>query len=85
MTRKEAMDLILSKVDESKREAFVKEFRETKTKKERLEIVKKFGVALTEEEVAKIKAGNELSDEELDKAAGGCCGTSCSYNCFCDL
>ncbi len=83
MNRKEKLDLLLSKVEEDKKEAFIAELREAKTKAERVAVVKKYGVTLTEEEAQAMKnrAGNELSDEELDKAAGGC---SCAFiHCEC--
>ncbi len=82
MNRKEKLGLILSKVGEDKKEAFIAEMREAKTKEERFEIVKKYGVSLTEEEAQAMKnrAGNELSDEELDAAAGGC-SCSCKGGC----
>ena len=83
MNKKEKLNLLLSKVGEDKKEAFIAELREAKTKEERCAIVKKYGVTLTEEEMRAIKnrAGNELSDEELDSAAGGC---TCAYiHCEC--
>ena len=83
MNRKEKLDLLLSKVEEDKKEAFIAELREAKTKAERVAVVKKYGVTLTEEEAQAMKnsAGNEVSDEELDKAAGGC---ECAYvHCEC--
>ena len=75
MTKKEAMNLVLSKVPEEKKEAFVKAFREAKTVEERFAVAKKYGATLTDEEAQAIKAevGGEISDEELDCAAGGCC------------
>ena len=83
MNRKEVMDLLLSKVEEDKKESFVQELREAKTKEERFEVAKKYNATLTKEEEEKIKAskGNAVSDEELDDAAGGCV-CSCS-SCYC--
>ena len=86
MNRKENMDLLLSKVAEDKKEAFIKEFREAKTAEKRLAVAKKYDAALTEEEAKTIKAeiGNAIGDDELDEAAGGCCkGCSCKCNCTC--
>ena len=86
MNRKEKYDLLLSKVEEGKKEAFISELREAKTKEERFVVVKKYGATLTEEEAQTMKnsSGNELSDEELDKAAGGCsCHCKCSCQCIC--
>lgn len=88
MTKKEKVNLILSKIDADKKEAFISEMREAKTKEERTEIIKKFGIQLTGEEIESIKnkAGNEVSDEELDQASGGCncaCSAHCSAECIC--
>ena len=89
VNKKEKMDLLLSKVEEGKKDAFVAELREAKSKEERFEVFKKYDATLTEEEVKAIKAadGNELNDEELDQAAGGCscvpqCECYCSCSCF---
>ena len=88
MTRKEKMELLLAKLPEEQKAAFVAGLREADTKEARGELFKKYGVTLSEEEKAAMKEApsNEVSDEELDKAAGGCCGASCSiggspYNC----
>ena len=83
MNRKEAVDLILSKVEEDKKEAFVQEIRSAKSKEERMAVIRKYGIALTKEEAEAMKGrkGSEVSDAELDKAAGGC---SCAYvHCEC--
>ena len=82
MTKKEKVDLILSKLDTDKKEAFISEVREAKTKEERIEVLKKYGVQLSKEDIESIKnkAGNEVSDEELDQAAGGC-NCACSAHC----
>ena len=78
MNRKFAMDLLLSKVAEGQKEAFVADLREAKTKKERADVMAKYGVALSDEEREAIKnsCGNEISDEELGLANGGC---NCAY------
>ena len=75
MTRKEQMDAIVARVAEDQRAAFVAEMREADTKEAREEVLKKYGVEISKEEweTLKGKAGGEVSDEELDKAAGGCC------------
>ncbi len=88
MNRKEAVDLILSKVGEDKKEAFVQELRSAKSKEERMAVIRKFDIALTKEEAAALKdrKGSEVSDEELDGAAGGCncaCSAHCSTDCIC--
>jgi len=86
MTRKERIDLLLSKIPEDKRDAFVAKLREAKDRKERRELLKEYGVSLTEEEKAAFKAGdgagNEISDAELDQAAGGC-NCTCKAKCKC--
>ena len=86
MNKKEVMDLMLSKVEESKKEAFVQEFREAKTKEERMDVIRKYGATLTEEEAEKLKGreGNAVGDAELDGAAGGCdCVCKCHCQCYC--
>ena len=82
MTRKEKMDLLLSKVAEDKKEAFVAELREAKTPEKRIKVAKKYNAALTKEEEKAFRAENtnEVSDAELDNAAGGC---SCECGCYC--
>ena len=50
MNRKKALDLILSKVEEDKKEAFVQELRSAKSKEERMAVIRKYGIALTKEE-----------------------------------
>ena len=88
MTKKEKLDLILSKLDTDKKEAFISEIRQAKTKEERMEIIRKYGVQVSKEDIENIKnmAGNKVSDEELDQAAGGCscaCSAHCSAECIC--
>ena len=85
MNRKEKMDLLLSKVAEDKKEAFVAELREAKTPEERLNVAKKYNATLTEEEAKACKNSgtNEVSDDDLDKAAGGCCHYDCACTCVC--
>ena len=83
MTRKEKIDLLLSKVAEDRKEAFVAELREAKTPEERLKVVKEYNVTLTPEEAKAFRAdsSNKVSDAELDNAAGGC---QCAYiHCEC--
>ena len=87
MTRKEKLDLIISKVPEDKKEAFVAELREGKTKEDRYKIAKKYNVVLTEEEIKSLRSdtSHEVADEDLDAAAGGCssCGRPCMCGCHC--
>ncbi len=84
MTRKEKIDLLLSKVAEDQKEAFVAELRAAKTPEERLKVAKKYNATLSaeEEQACKNSGTNEVSDDELDKAAGGCC-SKCSCYCGC--
>ena len=83
MDMKKGMDLVLSKVKEEQKEAFIAELREAETKKERAEIFAKYGVSVSDEEREAIRnsRGNEVPDEELDQASGGC---NCAYvHCEC--
>jgi len=76
MTKKEKMELLLSKVKEEQKAAFVAELRETKTMEAREALLKKYGISLTDGEEKALKSrSKELSDEELDQAAGG--GADC--------
>ena len=85
MNVKKAMDLLLSKVAEGQREAFIADLREAGTKKERAEVFAKYGVSVSDEEREAIRnsRGSEVSDEALDQANGGC-SPSCAYvHCEC--
>ena len=86
MTRRERIDLLLSKIPEDKRDAFVTKLREAKNQEERARLLNEYGVTFTEEEKAAFKAGdsagNEISDAELDVAAGGC---KCTCKCYCPM
>ena len=84
MNRKERMDLLLSKVAEDKKEAFVAELRAAKTPEERLKVAKKYNATLTEDELKAVKAEstNKITDAELDNSAGGCSCEIC-YGCYC--
>ena len=76
MTKKEKLALLIAKLPEEKKAAFVAELREAKTMEAREALLKKYGIRLTAEEEKALKApSNELSDEELDQAAGG--GSDC--------
>ena len=46
-------------------------------------VLKKYSISLTEEEMKKLTAKREMSDEELDAAAGGCCSDHVC-NAYCD-
>ena len=85
MTKKEKMELLLAKVAEEQKAAFVAELREAKTKEARQELLRKYNISLSEEEKEAMKTDtNEVSDEELDVAAGGCC-SSCNCSCACTI
>ena len=72
MTKKEKMELLLSKVPEEQKAAFVAELREAKNMEAIEALVKKYGIRLTDKETEALKArSKELSDEELDQTAGG--------------
>ena len=85
MTKKEKMELLLSKVAEEQKADFVAELREATTKDARQELFQKYNINLTAEEKESMKTDtNEVSDEELDVAAGGCCHScECTGNCAC--
>ena len=83
MTKKEKMELLLSKVAGEQKADFVTELREATTKEARQELFQKYNIRLSAEEKEAMKNDmNEVSDEELDVAAGGCCGT-CECNVHC--
>ena len=73
MNDKERIDYLLTKVPEDKKEAFVEELKGAAGLEEGLAVLKKYGISLTEEEMQKLTAKREMSDDELDAAAGGCC------------
>ena len=73
MNDKERIDYLLTKVPEDKKEAFVEDLKGISKLEEGLAVLKKYGISLTEEEMKKLTAKREMSDEELDAAAGGGC------------
>ena len=78
MNGKERIDYLLTKVAEDKKEAFVEDLKGVASIEEGLSVVKKYDLALTEEEMQKLTAKSEISDDELDEAVGagddgGCC------------
>jgi len=85
MTNKEKMELLLAKVKEEQKAAFVAELREAKTLEAREALLKKYGISLTAEEENALKSrSNKLSDEELDQVAGGGCSDGPpDGNCSC--
>ena len=80
MTRKEKMDLLLSKVAEDRKEDFIADLRAAKNPEERLNVVNQYDITLTEDEAKAFQAnsGNEVSNEDLDKVAGGVCNCKCA-------
>ena len=83
MTKKEAMNLLLTKIPEDKKELFVAELRAADSKEEREKLFKKYQITLTEEEKTALKArSNEIPDDELDEAAGGCCNGHCHCSAY---
>ena len=84
MTKKEKMELLLSKVAEEKKADYIAELREATTKEARQKLFKKYNISLTDEEKEAVKTDtNEVSDDELDVAAGGCCSSNCSCHGCC--
>ena len=73
MNGKERIDCLLTKVPEDKKEAFVEDLKGVAGLEEGLSVLKKYGISLTEEEMKKLTAKREMSDDDLDAAAGGCC------------
>ena len=82
MSKKEKIKLLLSKVAQEQKADFVAELREATTKEARQELFQKYNIRLSAEEKEALKAAtNEVSDEELDVAAGGCCSCDCTQQC----
>ena len=73
MNGKESIDYLLTQVPEDKKEAFVEDIKGAAGLEEGLAVLKKYDIAMTEEEMQKLTSKREMSDEELDAAAGGCC------------
>ena len=71
MTIQVANELVLSKVPEEKKEAFIAAITACKDKSEKLAVLEKFGIQLTEKELEEISS-SKLSEADLDEAAGGC-------------
>ena len=82
MNGKERIDYLLTKVSEDKKEAFVEDLKGIANLEEGLAVLKKYGISLTEEEMQKLTAKREMSDDELDAAAGGGCNCE-KFNPFC--
>ena len=82
MSGKERIDYLLTKVPEDKKEAFVEDLKGVAGLEEGLSVLKKYGISLTEEEMQKLTSNHEMSDDELDAAAGGN-GASFGGGCDC--
>ncbi|MER2183735.1 MAG: hypothetical protein ABTA22_09465 [Clostridia bacterium] len=76
MTIQEANELVLSKVPEEKKEAFIAAITACKDKSEKLAVLEKFGIQLTEKELGEFGSA-KIMDEDLDLVAGGCDCTCC--------
>lgn len=82
MSKKEKIELLLSKVVQEQKADFVAEMREAKTKEARQELLRKYNINLSVEEKEALKANtNEITDDELDVAAGGCVSCECNVHC----
>ena len=71
MTIQEANELVLAKVPEEKKEAFIEAMSACKSKAEKTAVLEKFDIHLTAEELEAISS-SKLTDADLDEAAGGC-------------
>ena len=88
MNEKERIDYLLTKVPEDKKEAFVDAPNGNTYPQEGFAALTNYSISLTEEEMKKLTAKREMSDDELDAAAGGCCSDHvCNdhvCNAYCD-
>ena len=66
----QAIQMVLAKVPEDKKEAFLEEVRDPKARKDAA-FLEKYGVKLTAEELEQLSS-NAITDKDLDEAAGGC-------------
>ena len=83
MSGKERIDYLLTKVPEDKKEAFVEDLKGVAGLEEGLSVLKKYGISLTEEEMQKLTAKRELSNDELDATTAGGDGASFGGGCDC--
>ena len=87
MNKKERMDLFLGKIPENeKKKTFLEELRSCQSKKETHDLLDKYGVELSEEDITKLHEGvrKELSLEDLKNVSGGSCAspyTGCVCSC----
>ena len=93
MTKKEMIDLLLGKVDPGKKDAFVSELKSVSGPDELMDLLQKYGITLTDDELKALTKKpddvQELSEAELDLVSGGCCWESCDEyvcddDCGCD-
>ena len=77
MLKKEKLDELFTTIPEEKKDEFIVEFRGAETKEAKKEVLEKYGLILTEEDES-VLFSNELEDEELDQASGGCKSRACS-------
>ena len=89
MSNKERIDYLLTKVSEDKKETFVEDLKTAGNFEAWMDVMKKYGISLSEEELKKLTENRELSDAELDAtsaASGGCeCKAKQCGHCFEDL
>ena len=76
MTIQEVNELVLSKVPEEKKEAFIEAISACKSKSDKLAVLEKFGIQLTKKELEAISSC-KIAEEDLDLAAGGCACNCC--------
>ena len=84
MSKNAIMNILLSKVAEDRKDAFIAAIRKAGTKEDRIAVITEYCGELTAAEKEEIKKprGGEVSDEELDSAAGGC-NCMCHCQCYC--
>lgn len=75
MDRKGAFDVVLNRVDESKREEVLDKLREVESRAEKLAILAEYGIEISSPEDVLGDDWDdeavELSDEDLENVAGG--------------
>lgn len=76
MTFREVNEVVLSKVPEEKKEAFIEAISACRSKSEKLAVLKKFDIQLTEKELEEISS-SKVAEEDLDLVTGGCDADCC--------
>ena len=74
MFSKEKIDRLLSRIGEDKREAFLAEVNQAEGLENVLTVLKKYGLELTEEDLADAELKRALAEEDLNLVAGGVSG-----------